>query len=272
MLTLLLVLAAAPQGASVGAGPEPWPLDRFERVRALCEALRGQQAQDALERDYRIDVPSKGFALGRYRPEERELELDGDRPVRAADGTLLVDLRGIDEVAFHAGPEQVAQWKKLKEAGELTLSVVLRASPDGCAGSAHAGQLRLGGNAQSWRLLGPKGALLAAADEEGKPLSRLQGAPQARVRTVAFDAEKPAPDDGRSRLESAQPALDACARAAKKPGSLVVSFDSRGGTLHDVQVVVDSLRDEEVSSCIAKALTGAPLQGAGHGTATIAVE
>ena len=72
--------------------------------------------------------------MGQYRAQEKLLELDGDRPLKAVDNTLSLDLEGVDEVAFNATPEQVSAWSKAKKAGALKLVVVWKPNGERCAG------------------------------------------------------------------------------------------------------------------------------------------
>jgi hypothetical protein len=290
MIPLLLTLLSA------SAHVEAVPLTSESQVRELCAALRDpggapeldpaeaavrqkrevQLRAEALGRAYRVEVSAKGFVFGRYRPEQQEIELDGDRPLRAVDGSLTLDLEGIDEVAFHATPRQVKEWAARKASGELTLVVVFRASGPRCAGNAAAGIFRLQGRPLSWELAADEGTL-AKADEEGVPVevgpARVH---TLRIERVALDLEEPGPDDARDRLTAAQPALDRCARGAHRTGAMVVAFAVQGGRLRDVQVVMDALRDEAVASCVAQALSGAQLRGmsagSGRGTASIALQ
>src|SRR5205085_59259 len=99
-------------------------------------AARGHRAErlrsEALSHSYRLSVPAKGFTFGRYRSEQQEIELDGNRPLRALDGALSLDLAGIDEVAFQASPAQVRDWNARKRAGELSLVVQFRPSGEPC--------------------------------------------------------------------------------------------------------------------------------------------
>lgn len=271
MLSLLaaLVLVAAP---AAHEDSQARPLESFEQVRELCTALRGSEGPQA--RLYRADVPSKAFAFGSYRARDKELELDGTRPLRAAAGSLYLDIKGIDELAFRASEAQLEEWKRDKEAGKLTLRVVFEPAAEGCRGSLFAHQARLAGKARSWQLLDEKGKVLAAADEDGQPLEHPDGPRAARVRSVALENEPPAADEGKARLDSAQRALDQCANRAQRPGSLVLSFAAKGGALRDVQIAVDGLHDDAVAGCITKALAGARMadSATGRGTATIAVE
>ena len=52
----------------------------------------------------------------------------------------------------------------------------------------------------------------------------------------------------------------------------MLGFDVRSGRAQDAQVMLDSLRDERIASCIARAVQGAPVGGQGHGTASISLE
>src|ERR671936_300457 len=157
-LLAILLLAAAP-------GPQVVQLTEKSQLKELCEALRAQPSDsnldpaqvaaarkaaqarrdEALSRWYRLEVPSKGFAFGRYRAQEKQLELDGDRPLRALDGAISLDVDGIDDVAFAARPEQVSAWAAEKKAGVLKLLVVFRPSGERCAGSAAAQAFRISG-------------------------------------------------------------------------------------------------------------------------------
>src|SRR5258708_36832876 len=93
MLLIAALLAASPL-ADVVALAEPAQVDE------LCAALREQggglegdpaemaaaykaavaRREDALSRWYRLEVPSKGFAFGRYRPQAKLLGPGGDPP------------------------------------------------------------------------------------------------------------------------------------------------------------------------------------------------
>ena len=284
MLLIAALLAASPL-ADVVALAEPAQVDE------LCAALREQggglegdpaemaaaykaavaRREDALSRWYRLEVPSKGFAFGRYRPQDKLLELDGDRPLRALDGVISLDLDGVDEVAFIARPEQVSAWSKEKKAGTLKLVVVFKPSGDRCAGSKAAEAWRLAGKARSWELVASSG-MVASADAEGDPV----GAPGPRavkVEKVALESDaEPPRDEGRQRFASAQRALNQCGAGAPRPGSMLVTFAVEGGRVRDAQVIMDSLRDEKVSACVAHAVVGALVGGAGHGTAAISLE
>jgi hypothetical protein len=251
----------------------PSELDPVETAgqRQRAERLRSE----AVSRAYRLSVPAKGFAFGRYRSEQQEIELDGRHPLRALDGALSLDLAGIDDVVFQASPGQVRDWNARKAAGELSLVVQFRPSGEPCAGKAVAGIFRLSGEPLSWQIETEAGPV-AAADEEGAPVE--VGPPRIhtmRIERVALDLEQGL-DDARDRLGAAQPALDRCARGVRRTGAMVVAFAVQGGRLRDVQVVMDALRDESVATCVAQALSGAQLRGidaaSGRGTASIALQ
>jgi len=283
-LLAILLLAAAP-------GQDVVQLTQKSQLKELCEALRAQPAEsnldpaqvasarkaaqarraEAAERWYRVEIPSKGFAFGRYRAQDQQVELDGDRPLRAIDDMLALDLDGIDDVSFNARPEQVAAWNQEKQAKTLKLVVVFKPSGDRCAGSAAAESWRIGGRARSWELSGGQGTL-AAANEDGEPVGG-NGPRQVRIEKVTLDSDDaPQDNEGRSRLSSSQRALDRCAGGAQRAGKLVVTFSVQSGRVRDPQVVMDSLRDEHVSACVAKAIAGTEMYGAGHGTASISVQ
>src|SRR5918911_2247785 len=96
-LLAILLLAASASGADVVE------LTNKAQLKELCEALRAQPSEtdldpaqvaaarktaqarreEAASRWYRVEVPSKGFAFGRYRAQDQQLELDGDHPLRA---------------------------------------------------------------------------------------------------------------------------------------------------------------------------------------------
>lgn len=284
LLIAAVLLAAAP------APPDFVNLTEVAQVKELCAALREQPADpdadpaeaaaahraaqarhdEAASRWYRLEVLSKGFVFGQYRAQDKLLELDGDRPLKAVDNTLSLDLDGVDDVAFNATPEQVSLWSKAKKAGALKLVVVFRPSGERCAGSAAAEAWRLGGKVRSWELAGEKG-VVAAADAEGEPVG---GVPHAvKVEKVTLESD-PAPpdDDGRSRLSPAQGALTKCAAVAQRRGSLLITFSVQGGRVRDPQVIVDSLRDEKVAGCVAHAVNGAEVGGSGRGTAAVSLE
>ncbi len=283
-LLALLLLAAAP------AAPDVVQLTEKAQLKDLCDALRAQPSEsdldpaqvaaarkaaqarrdEALSRWYRVEVPAKGFAFGRYRAQDQQLELDGDRPLRALDDMLSLDLDGIDDVAFDASPGQVSAWSAQKKEKALRLVVVFKPTGERCAGSAAAESWRIAGNARSWELAGPEGTV-AAANEEGEPVGA--GPRKARVEKVTLESDAaPQQDEGRDRLTSSQSALDQCAAAAQRTGKLLVTFSIQGGRLRDPQVIMDSVRDEKVSGCVARALSGAEVSGAGRGTASIAVQ
>ena len=52
----------------------------------------------------------------------------------------------------------------------------------------------------------------------------------------------------------------------------MLTFSVQDGRVREAQVVVDSVRDERVSGCVARAINGAEVGGNGHGTASIAVQ
>jgi len=283
MLLITLLIAAAPVSDVV-------QLTQESQVKELCEALRAKPAlegadpaqeeaghkaaqarrEQAASQWYRLEVPSKGFAFGRYRDRERQIELDGDWPLRAVDGELSLDLEGIDDVAFNARPEQVTAWTAEKKAGSLKLVVVWKPTGERCAGSAAAEAWRVAGKVRSWELIGTQG-MMAAADADGEPVG---GGPRAlRVEKVSLESdESPAEDDGRGRLAGVQGALQRCAARAQRSGTMLVTFSVQGGRVRDAQVIMDSLRDEKVADCVAKAVTGAALNGTGHGTASLSLD
>lgn len=267
-----------------------FPLVQKAQVKELCEALRAQPAADDLDpaqavgarkaalarhddyadRFYEVEVPSKGFVFGRYREADRLLELNGDRPLRAVGGMLSLDVDGVDEVAFEATPAQVTAWSLAKKAGTLRLLIVFKPSGDRCAGFAAAESWRISGTAQSWKLVGEDG-VVATADAEGEPVAG--GPRKISVHKVTLDSDPIAPDDdGKNRLSAVRPQLDRCASQAQRSGSLVLGFDVRSGRAQDPQVMVDSLRDDRVAACVARALQGAQVGGQGHGTASISLE
>jgi len=282
-LLAILLVAAAP-------GQDVVQLTSKTQLKELCEALRAQPSETDLDpaqiaearkaaqarreeaagRWYRVEVPSKGFAFGRYRAQDQQLELDGDRPLRAIDDTLSLDLDGIDDVSFAGSSEQVTAWTQEKKAKALKLVVVWKPSGARCAGSAAAEAWRIAGHARSWELLGAQGTL-ASANEEGDPVGA--GPRQMRVEKVALDTDDaPLENEGRSRLASSQAALDRCAAGAVRTGRLVMSFSVHDGRVREPQVIMDSLRDEKVAGCVARAISGTELAGTGHGTASLTVQ
>jgi hypothetical protein len=283
MVLIALVLAASqPQDAVVltresqlkelcqalAAQPAEADLDPAERVAAGKTALARRDA--ALSRWYEVEIPAKGFALGRYRAQEQQLELDGDRPVRALDDMLSLDLEGIDDVAFNARPEQVSAWSREKKAGTLRLRVVWSPAAERCAGSAAAEAWRIAARVRSWQLIGAEG-VVAAANEDGEPAGA--GPQKARVQQVTLDSDAaPQEDEGRERLSAAQRALDRCAATAQRAGNLMVSFSIQGGRVREPKIIMDSVRDEKASGCVAHAIAGAEVGGSGSGTASIAFE
>lgn len=288
--------ASAPSSdAGLSASGEV-PLTKDDQAKELCAALRGSggafdgdpaevaaariAADDkratALRHTYRLEVPSKGFAFGRYRAGENLLELDGDRPLRALAGALSLDLEGIDDVAFAARPEQVSQWSKDKKAGALKLVAVFRPDGERCAGSAAAKAFRLGGRALSWQIVDGE-QVVAAANEAGEPVGGAAGSLAVRVESVSLDSDPAAPsDEGRERLSAAQRSLEKCAAGAPRGGSLVVTFAVQAGRVREPQVIMDALHDDGVSRCVSRALSGASLVGAaganGRGTAAIMLQ
>jgi len=52
----------------------------------------------------------------------------------------------------------------------------------------------------------------------------------------------------------------------------LLTFSLQDGRVRDPQVVLDSVRDEAVSGCVARAINGAEVGGSGHGTASIVVQ
>ena len=282
-LLAILLVAAAP-------GQDVVQLTSKTQLKELCEALRAQPSETDLDpaqiaearkaaqarreeaagRWYRVEVPSKGFAFGRYRAQDQQLELDGDRPLRAIDDMLSLDLDGIDDVSFAGSSEQVTAWTQEKKAKALKLVVVWKPSGARCAGSGAAEAWRIAGHARSWEVLGAQGTL-ASANEEGDPVGA--GPRQMRVEKVALDTDDaPLENEGRSRLASSQAALDRCAAGAVRTGRLVMSFSVHDGRVREPQVIMDSLRDEKVAGCVARAISGTELAGTGHGTASLTVQ
>jgi len=271
-LLAILLVAAAP-------GQDVVQLTSKTQLKELCldpaqiaEARKAAQArrEEAAGRWYRVEVSSKGFAFGRYRAQDQQLELDGDRPLRAIDDMLSLDLDGIDDVSFAGSSEQVTAWTQEKKAKALKLVVVWKPSGARCAGSAAAEAWRIAGHARSWELLGAQGTL-ATANEEGDPVGA--GPRQMRVEKVALDTDDaPLENEGRSRLASSQAALDRCAAGAVRTGRLVMSFSVHDGRVREPQVIMDSLRDEKVAGCVARAISGTELAGTGHGTASLTVQ
>jgi hypothetical protein len=281
MLLLFALLAAAPMPPANALA-----LTGDDQVRKLCAAL-GEQggepapgisetpASQALSRIYQLRVPSRGFAFGRYHEEEQELELDASRPLRALDGALTLDLTGADDVTFRASPAQMKEWSAAKRDGGLTLTVYFRASGDHCAGNPAVRIFRMEGAPVWFQLEGSSGGVLAATDEEGLPVDRPGALRSFHVNKVLLDTDAPRPDVGKDRLVAAQSALDRCAQAARRRGSLVVGFSVEDGRVHNPQVIMDAARDEDTARCITQALSGAPIASADHasrGTASLAVQ
>jgi hypothetical protein len=282
MLLLFALLAAAPAPPSNAV-----PLTTDEQVRKLCAALGVQggsepppgvaettAAGQSLSRIYQLHVPSRGFGFGSYHEEEQELELDASRPLRALDGALTLDLMGADDVTFRASPAQVKEWSAAKRDGTLALTVHFRASGDHCAGNPAARIFRMEGT-PLWFQLESAGAVVAATDEEGLPVDRPGSLRSFRVNKVLLDTDAPRPDVGKDRLAGAQGALDRCAQAARRRGSLVVGFSVQDGRVHNPQVIMDAARDEDTARCVTQALSGAALASADRatrGTASLAIQ
>ena len=283
MLLALIALVAAAQVPPRDAAA----LTAEDLVRDICAALKAPAGEPApgispaksraqtLSRTYQLRVPPNGFGLGRYRETEQELELDGDRALRALDGALTLDLAGVDDVAFRAAPAQVKQWTAAKKEGKLSLTVYFRPSGERCAGNAAAKIFRMEGVPLWWQL-DLDAAPVAAADEEGLPVDKPGSGRSFRVDKVLLDTEMPPTDAGKDRLVAAQGALDRCAQAARRRGSLVVSFTVQDGHVKNPQVIMDAARDEDTARCVAHALSGASISGADpsatRGTASLAIQ
>jgi hypothetical protein len=122
-MLLAILLAAAPS-------PDVVDLAQKAQLKELCEALRAQPSErdldpaqvaearkaaqarreEAAARWYRVEVPSRGFALGRYRAQDQQLELDGDYPLRAIDDMLSLDLDAVSAICpnckeLHESPD-----------------------------------------------------------------------------------------------------------------------------------------------------------------------
>jgi hypothetical protein len=279
LLLALLASAQVPPRDAVA-------LTNENQVREICAALREQNGEpapgvtpsaaraQALSRVYQLRVPARGFSFGRYHAEEQEVELDTSRPLRALDGALTLDLANADDVAFHAPPAQVKDWLSKRD-GKLSLVVYFRPSGDACAGNGSAHFFRLEG-APLWFEVEGAAGVMATADEEGLPVERPGSAHAFRVTKVLLDNDTPRPDAGKDRLALAQPALDRCAQAARRRGSLVVSFSVQEGRVRDPQVIMDAARDEEMARCVTQALAGVALAAvdpaATRGTASLAVQ
>jgi hypothetical protein len=282
LLPLLAIVAAAqvpPRDATA--------LTAEDQVRDVCAALKepgGEPAPgvsqprsraQALSRTWQVRVPSNGFGLGRYRDAEQELELDGARALRTLDGALTLDLAGVDDVAFRASAAEIKQWTAAKKDGKLTLTVYFRPSGERCAGNAAARIFRMEGYPLWWQLE-VDGAAAAAADEEGLPVDKPGTARTFRVDKVLLDTEMPRPDAGKDRLAAVQGALDRCAQAARRRGSLVVSFGVEDGHVRNPQVIMDAARDEATARCVSQALSGATISAAdpaaSRGTTTLSIQ
>lgn len=282
-LLAILVLAAASSQDAV-------QLTDKSQIKELCEALRAQppeadldpaqvsaarkaaqaRREEAAGRFYRVEIPSKGFSFGRYRAHDKQIELDGDHPMRAIDDMLALDIEGTNDVSFNARPEQVTAWSAEKRGRSLRLVVVFKPSGEPCAGNDAAESWRIGGQARSWELVGAQG-VVASANDDGEPVGG--GPRQMRVERVTLESDgAPQENEGRARLSSARAALDRCAYGAQRAGKLVLSFSVQDGRVRDPQVVLDSVRDESIAGCVARAINGAEVGGSGHGTAAIAVQ
>src|SRR5437763_1070524 len=113
-----------------------------------------------------------------------------------------------------------------------------------------------------WWQLEVDAAAVAAADEEGVPVDKPGTARTFRIDKVVLDTELPGPDAGRDRLSAAQGALDRCAHAARRRGSMVVSFGVQDGHVRNPQVIMDAAREENTAHCVSQALSGAAISGA----------
>jgi hypothetical protein len=266
---LATLIAAAPP-------PDAVPMTQESQVRELCAVLRvgdEKQRTAAAAVAYRLEVPAKGFAFGQYRADQQELELDDSYPLSALKGALTLDVDGIEETAFHAAPEGADEWRALKNAGSLTLVVTFRAAGPRCAGNPSAGIYRLEGTALRWELRSGN-ATVAASDEDGYPIDVKPGQSHSlKVHRVALDTDPSGEPPPSGRLAPVQRSLDACAQRAHRPGSMVVTFAVANGRIRDPQVIMDALRDDQVSACVARALAGAPIEGGpSRGTASLAVQ
>jgi hypothetical protein len=283
MPLLLIALLAAAQAAPRDA----LAITAEDQVREICAALREQNGEpapgvavakargQALSRMYQLRVPAKGFALGRYHEEEQELELDSSRPLRALDGALTLDLANADDVAFRATPAQVKEWNRAKHEGKLSLTVYFRPSGDGCAGNPSAHIFRFEG-VPLWLQVEDTAGVVATADEQGLPVDGPAATRTFRVSKVLLDSDAPRPDAGKDRLSIAHSALDRCAQAARRRGSLVVSFSVQEGHVRNPQVIMDAARDEETAHCVTQALSGVAIASADpaatRGTASLAAQ
>jgi hypothetical protein len=258
------------------AGPEVVALRAAEDVGRLCRVLepaerfrvegnavdRGE-AEDrhdterdrALERRYRVVIPSGRILFAPYDSQGRKLGLSFRAELRGAEGALRVWAIQDRGLPVEVDAETARRVLAAQAAGRLTLEVVFALADDAtCGGAPATRRWALAMDPVSWTYRRGDAVLArggAAADRPAVTL--VQGA---RARVEVGDPLA-GPPDARAQVDARRTGLEACyAEALKRDPALdgVLVADLAAGK---AEIAADSIGDAKLAGCIRTALEGA---------------
>jgi hypothetical protein len=258
------------------AGPEVVALQGADDVARLCRALvpverlrvegnavdRGE-AEDrhdverdrALERRYRVVIPSGRIVFAPYDSKARKLGLSFRAELRGADGALRVWTIRDRGLPVDVDAETARRVLEVHAAGRLTLEVVFALADDAtCGGTAATRRWALGMDPVSWSYLEDQVALARGGAAADRPAVTLAQGARARVE-VGDPVAGPA--GARAQVDARRAGLEACyADALRRDPALdgVLVADLAPGK---AEIAADSVGDPALARCVRTALEGA---------------
>jgi hypothetical protein len=258
------------------AGPEVMALQGAEDVARLCRALlpaerlridgnavdRGE-AEDrhdaerdrALERRYRVVIPSNRIVFAPFDSQARKLGLSFRAELRAADGALRVWTIRDRGLPVDVDAETARRILAAQAASRLTLEIVFALADDAtCGGTAATRRWALGMDPVSWTYLEDQVPLARSGAAADRPAVTLAQGARPRVEVGEPVA---GPPGARAQVDARRAGLEACyadalGRDPALDGVLVADL-APGKT----EIAADSVGDPALARCVRTALEGA---------------
>jgi hypothetical protein len=241
--------------------------DEVQRGKAR-EEYRTRRAA-ALQRFYRVVVPSAGFGFREYEPAEQRLPVEARRPLVVGEGAEVLIPPGeeeppeLDATLPAPAAEQVV---RLRAKGKLGLRLTFRLDPgqsgDPCTrGAGH--RTRASIDPLAFELVEANQGVLYRAElpgyQEAVYATVPVKGPKVRVARASITGTISLPEVN-AAVRALEPGLLACYRRglennARLRGALVVGFAVQGGRVGGAHAEINSLGDDATVGCVLDRIT-----------------
>lgn len=263
--------------ALVAFGPtlafaEPVAITSLDQVQKLCTDLRSPDAKGgdkaahdaAMQQEYQLTLQPGQYKIGEADPGSGTLSIDTQRAFRLFHGQAVfypVDEEDLDLAVPEGQPLP-------QKTDDLALQLVVRPGQDAeqpCTVGLSKDYV-MGVEVLSARLVNKSGAAVAALEEDTgiQRAGSTNGQPDVEIEPAVVEGSATMSKTVTDRIAQLRPQLTQCYQQGlqKQPaldGSMVLGFDVSGGKPGQVTVMADSVQDDQVATCVTRAVSGVEL-------------